>query len=175
MKKIKPYLTAGFIFVLVAGTLAHFVYDWTEKNSLAGLFTPVNESTWEHMKLVFFPMLIYSLFVYFIFQKEYPCILYAFLAGTLAGTYIMPVIFYTYTGIIGRNFFVLDLVTFLLCVITAFAAASKLSARCISGVPITPYPNCFGFFIGTLSLLTLAAFIIFTIYPPEIGLFAPPA
>lgn len=174
MKKVKPYLISGFIFVLIAGTVSHFIYEWTGKNSLVGLFTPVNESTWEHMKLIFFPMLLYSLFVYFMLQKQYPCKLYPFLAGTLAGTYLMPVIFYTYTGIIGKNFFVLDLLTFFLCAAAGFAAASKLSARCVSGIPITPYPDLFGFLIGALSLLTLAAFIIFTIYPPEIGLFTPP-
>ena len=49
----------GVIFVSAAGTLLHFVYSWTGNNSIIGLFAPVNESTWEHMKLLYFPMLLF--------------------------------------------------------------------------------------------------------------------
>ena len=60
MDPLKKILSAGFLAVLVMGTLFHFVYSWTGNWIPAGFFVPVNESTWEHMKLVFFPMLICS-------------------------------------------------------------------------------------------------------------------
>lgn len=53
----------GIIFVLITGTIAHFVYEWSDNSFIIGLFFPVNESTWEHMKLCFFPMLLYSLYM----------------------------------------------------------------------------------------------------------------
>ncbi|WP_286082764.1 DUF6512 family protein, partial [Parablautia intestinalis] len=62
MKSLKQYTAIGIIFVLLAGTLAHFVYDWSGNHAVIGLFTPVNESIWEHMKLLFFPMLLYAFF-----------------------------------------------------------------------------------------------------------------
>ena len=55
MKKIRSYYIIGYLFTAAAGTLFHFVYDWTGQGAVAALFFPVNESTWEHMKLVFFP------------------------------------------------------------------------------------------------------------------------
>ena len=55
-KCLKTYTIIGVFFVLAAGSLAHFLYDWTGSNAIAGLFVPVNESVWEHMKLLFFPM-----------------------------------------------------------------------------------------------------------------------
>lgn len=58
-KCLKTYTIIGVFFVLAAGSLAHFLYDWTGSNAIAGLFVPVNESVWEHMKLLFFPMLLY--------------------------------------------------------------------------------------------------------------------
>ena len=60
---LKRYTIAGLIFVLITGTLAHFAYEWSGCNRLLGLFFPVSESTWEHMKLIFFPLLLYSLFM----------------------------------------------------------------------------------------------------------------
>ena len=42
MKYIKRYTVIGAIFVLITGTLAHFLYNWFGKNNIIGLFTPVN-------------------------------------------------------------------------------------------------------------------------------------
>ena len=43
------------IFAIILGTLLHFTYKWSNKNMLVGAFSAVNESTWEHLKLLFFP------------------------------------------------------------------------------------------------------------------------
>ncbi len=63
MKRLKYFTMGGILFVLITGSLAHFLYDWSGNNLIIGLFSPVSESIWEHMKLIFFPMLIYSLSV----------------------------------------------------------------------------------------------------------------
>ena len=43
----------GFAVTSLGGTLLHFLYDWTGKAAWAAPFSGVNESTWEHMKLLF--------------------------------------------------------------------------------------------------------------------------
>jgi Family of unknown function (DUF6512) len=43
---------AAGVVIVVAGTLLHFVYGWSGQNALAGLVSPVNESVWEHTKLL---------------------------------------------------------------------------------------------------------------------------
>jgi hypothetical protein len=50
-KQISYWQTAGFVFTGVAGTLLHFLFDWTDRNVATALFSPVNESIWEHLKL----------------------------------------------------------------------------------------------------------------------------
>ena len=113
---LKRYTTAGLIFVLITGTLSHFVYEWSGSNHLLGLFFPVSESTWEHMKLVFFPMLLYSLFMNHKLKDRYPCIRCTLMSGIITGTFLIPVIFYTYSGILGRNYMFLDIVgCFIIC------------------------------------------------------------
>ena len=67
MKKLNAVLE--FIIVGTVGTLWHFVYDWTGDNHFIGFFFPVNESTWEHLKLIFFPAIIYSVIEYLIIKN----------------------------------------------------------------------------------------------------------
>ena len=63
-KKLFKLEIIGFIFVSIVGTLSHFLYDWLGKNVFAGVFCPVNESPWEHLKLLFFPFAIYTVYMY---------------------------------------------------------------------------------------------------------------
>ena len=51
----------GLLFLIVFGTCAHFIYEWSGHNKLAGVICAVNESTWEHMKLVIGPSLIWMI------------------------------------------------------------------------------------------------------------------
>lgn len=48
-------MVLGGIFTALSGTLMHFAYEYSDQNPLVGMFAPVSESTWEHMKMVFFP------------------------------------------------------------------------------------------------------------------------
>ena len=52
----------GFLLVAVTGTVLHFLYDLTGRSILASLVSAVNESVWEHMKLIFYPIWLFSLF-----------------------------------------------------------------------------------------------------------------
>lgn len=166
MNKLKCYTIIGAIFVIIAGTLSHFVYEWSGQNFILGFFFPVSESTWEHMKLCFFPMLAYSLFVNHRLKDDYPCVTSSMLFGTLLGTFLIPVIFYTYTGILGRNCIVLDITTFILSIILAFVAVYRLALSC----KMVSYT----YWLGVSVLAIAVCFLIFTYLPPSIGLFIAP-
>ena len=55
---------AGFFWVMAAGSLLHFVYELSDSNTVAAAFGSVNESTWEHLKLFFWPGLVFALVQY---------------------------------------------------------------------------------------------------------------
>ena len=120
----------GTVFVLITGTISHFIYDWSGQNYILGLIFPTNESTWEHMKLVFFPMLLCAFFLNRRLMADYPCITSALLAGILLGTFLIPVLFYSYSGILGNHFLWLDIAVFALSVILAFGASYRLTLSC---------------------------------------------
>lgn len=104
---------AGILCVSILGTILHFTYRWSGRNPLIGLIAPVNESVWEHMKLLFFPMLLFGLWN--LKGVTDACRISAFHAGLLMGTLLIPVLFYAYTSVLGRNFLVLDIALFYIC------------------------------------------------------------
>ena len=109
MKNFKCSVLIGIIFVILTGSLAHFLYNWSELNYLVGLFTPVNESIWEHMKLLFFPMLLYSLIIIYQFRECHLCTVSSFCFGIIVGTLLIPFFYYTYTFILGKDIFLFDI------------------------------------------------------------------
>lgn len=165
-KTLRHYTLSGILFTSILGTLAHFLYEWSGENPLVGLFTPVNESVWEHMKLLFFPMLLYFLFERTMLEKYPASLACANAAALLIGTGLIPTIFYTYSGILGQNYPALDIATFYVSVLLAFLSRYLLSKKRISKM------HCQ--WLTATVLLILVCFLIFTFSPPDLGLFRIP-
>lgn len=166
MKNLKQYMISGMIFVSLLGTLLHFAYNFSENNIVIGLFTPVNESIWEHTKLIFFPMLIYSLYLNKKISTEYPCISSAMISGAICGIVMIIVLFYTYSGIIGYNVAFADISIFYITVVTVFCIVYKLAESC----KVDKYNTL----LITLMIVIICLFVIFTFFPPNIPLFSNP-
>ena len=167
MNDLKRFCVIGFLVTTVIGILSHFVYDWTGGGFLVGLFFPVNESTWEHMKLVFFPMLLYSFYMVPKLDTEYPCISSTAMFGMLLGTFLVPILFYTYSGILGYTTGFFDIGTFVVSVLISFFVIYKLTQSC----KLASYEALF----KTLVLVMAMCFFLFTYLPPDIGIFVEPA
>ncbi|MDD4689273.1 MAG: DUF6512 family protein [Eubacteriales bacterium] len=163
MKSLKTYIIIGAISVSIIGTLLHFTYDWSGNNAIVGLFSPINESIWEHMKLIFFPMLVFSIISSKKPKDQYPCINSGMALGTLLGTILIPILFYTYTGIIGYNIAAIDISIFFISVIIAFYVAYKTTLSCKF--------HKYNSLLISLIIIMLVLFIIFTIIPPNIPFF----
>lgn len=167
MSQLKSYTIFGIIFVIISGSLFHFLYQWSNNNFIVGLFTPVNESIWEHMKLLFFPMLLYFLIAAPKLKDSYPCITSAIASGLLIGTLLIPVIFYTYTGILGYSLFILDILAFVLSVMAAFYFVYSLASTCRM--------QNHAYLLYLAVYLLAIAFLVFTYCPLNLRLFADPA
>lgn len=166
MKHLKRYTMIGICFVVITGTLSHFLYDWSGNNYIVGFFTPVNESIWEHMKMLFFPMLLYSLFIIFNFKGTYTCITSSLCFGILTGTLLIPLFFYAYTSVLGKDSFILDIGIFILSIIIAFWLSYKLTLF----RKLEPYSILLCCLVCSLSI----CFILFTYHPPQTRIFENP-
>ncbi len=101
-KELPFWQLAGFSVVAMLGTLLHFVYEWTGESLVAAVFSGVNESTWEHMKLLYWPLMLVAVVQWF-FLKEYKNFWCVKAVGTVLGLALIPMFFYTYNGAIGPS------------------------------------------------------------------------
>lgn len=131
-KRYKKITGIGILWTLVLGTLSHFFYQWSHESMLVGLFSPVNESVWEHLKLLFFPALAYMLIEQKAMGKTMPGLLGKNLLGLFAGLLAMPLLFYGYTVFSGKSILWVDIGIFCICVLLTFLLPYKLRNRQIS-------------------------------------------
>ena len=157
---------AGFALVTFGGTILHFLYDWTGGNTLISPFSGVNESTWEHMKLLFWPLFLFALVqrLFFRDQENFWCVK---LAEILLGLALIPVLFYTYNGALGKSPDWVNIAIFYITALLVFLferwAFQKDRLHC--KYPVLAF--------AAICLIG-AAFVVFTFAPPQIPLFQDP-
>ena len=153
------------LFSLILGTLLHFTYEWSGENLFIGSFSAVNESVWEHLKLVFYPMLIAAIVEYFFVKDVSNNYVEAKTIGIFTAICFIIVSFFTYSGIIGTSIIVIDILIFIISIILGEYVAYRLMKRENESTVTT---ECLSIIILVFLLL---CFIIFTYLPPEVNLF----
>lgn len=165
-KTLSLWQLAGFTFAMVLGTVLHFLYGWTGSIAVTP-FSAVNESTWEHMKILFFPTLLFAGIQSRFFKKEYKNFWKIKTVGILLGVVGIPVLFYTYSGAIGTPPAWLNVLFFFL----AGGLAYLWEWRAFQKVDGSHK----GSFFAVLLLIGIAAaFVVFTYLPPTLPLFQDP-
>lgn len=156
----------GFAVTSFVGTLLHFLYEWTGEAVWTAPFSGVNESTWEHMKLLFWPMFLYAAVQSFFFRgrKNFWCIK---LKGILLGLTLIPVLFYTYNGVIGRSPDWINIAIFFVSAAIAYIYETKQFHK--KTVPCKSPSLAFGILCAVALL-----FVVFTFLTPELGIFKDP-
>ena len=156
----------GWLLVSLLGTALHFLYEWSGERLWAAPLSGVNESVWEHMKLLALPVLAWSAAQG---RQRISSNFWAVRAvSLLAGLGSIPVVYYTYTGALGISADWFNITIFFL----AAGAAYYLEARAFQREASCPIPS--GLSFGLILLIGLL-FVLFTFYPPGIPLFADPS
>ena len=165
-RSIRTRQFTGFTVASIVGTLLHFLYDWLGGAKWIAPFSGVNESTWEHMKLLFWPMFIYSIVQGLCIndREDFWCIK---LRTILLGLSLIPIIFYTYNGVIGRSPDWLNISIFFISAAAAYFYEGKLwesnDIKCRS-------PKTALILLCIIGLL----FALFTFRTPELAIFRDP-
>ena len=164
--KIKTWQIITVIICILLGIVLHFTYEWSGENIIIGLFSAVNESTWEHLKLIFYPMILMAIIGYFVIGKRSDNYWFAQALGIITAMIFTIVFFYTYTGIVGTNFAWLNIATFVIAVILGgYATYKLLTSRKMYNSEV----------ISIIFLIILFfSFVLYTFYLPEIALFQEP-
>lgn len=168
MKELRKHSWVAALVTLILGTLCHFVYELLGDNSIVGMFVAVNESTWEHLKLLLTPAFVVGVVEWFIYGKNYKNFFPSLFISIIAGMLAITVAFYTYTGIIGKNFMIADIMTFVLGVFVTY----YLRYRIIKSGRLSSDKWTFIALAGFALLFVFTAYATFN--PPRINLFQDP-
>lgn len=163
----QTWILLGIPIIFIIGSLMHFVYEWSGNSLIVGIFAPVNESVWEHLKLAYWPMLFWWILGYFIFENSVSANEWfvSCAAAILVSVLVILSFYYTYTGSFGIESLILDIFSFFLGITVGQVSALYLYNN--YGKFSTPWLY---WAFAVLVILGLA-FIIFTFIPPHIPLF----
>lgn len=164
--KIKTWQSIAVISSIILGILLHFSYEWTGENIIVALFSGVNESTWEHLKLAFYPMILMAMIRYCIIEKRSNNYWFAQALGILTAIGFIIIFFYTYTGIIGENLDWLNISLFVIAICLGEYVTYKI---------LIFRKNYNAELISIIFLVILFfSFILYTFNPPQIPFFKDP-
>jgi hypothetical protein len=142
------------------------VYEWSGQNPLVGLFVAVNESTWEHIKLIIFPSLLLMIIEYPFFKK-YPNFIVGSFISLLMMILLIPILFYGYQFITGKDVFILDILDFIISIIIGQLVFNKIMKSKDSS-NICQLSSLIGL------IIIIICYFVFTYFPPKIFIFQDP-
>ena len=165
-KKIIKFEILGAVFSILFGSALHFVYEWSGYKNITALIAAVNESTWEHLKLGFWPLLFWAVFEYFVFAKKIKNFFFAKFVTLSVFCLSVPFLFYTYTAILGTNLLPLDISTFVIGIILGQYVGFKI-IKLKKDLKLEK--------IGLiLILIIIIKFLSFSFFPPHNFIFKDP-
>lgn len=146
------------------GVALHFLYDWFP-SPLAALFSPINESVWEHLKLLFWPMLLGATFLARR-SRNRPRLWSAFFAALLTAPALLLTAYYSLKAVGVERLWV-DIVLYFICMFAGYALAWLLYRR--------RRPERIGGWLLMVVILYGASLILFTFAAPPLGIFQSPS
>lgn len=167
-RELRRWEIAGFLVTAGLGSLLHFVYDWSGGSRLVAVFAAVNESTWEHMKLLFIPFLLFTVAEFVVFSEPLRNFFAVKAASILLGLIAIPALYYTLTGMLGKLPSWVDMSIFFLAdALMYFISYRMLTEGRLRGGAMQ--------LLGFVTLwVLLFAFVWFTYRTPHLPLFLDP-
>ncbi|MFN0194081.1 MAG: DUF6512 family protein [Aestuariivirga sp.] len=154
----------GILFIAILGSLLHFAFAWSGYWKPAALVAAVNESVWEHLKIAFWPGLVWATIEFAALRPKASQFWSSKGFALLIPSVFIVLIFYAYTSLLGRNLLALDITIFVVAIALGQIGSAKLiNARRWKRGSST---------LGTgLLVCQLIAFTTFTFYPPPFSIF----
>ncbi|AGB41836.1 hypothetical protein Halha_1925 [Halobacteroides halobius DSM 5150] len=163
IKQILIWEIIGGFWIIIVGSLLHFLYDWSNNLLIIGIFSPVNESVWEHLKLGYWSLFFFSLVEYSFIKKNIHGYFWGEFLGILSLEGFILIIFYTYTALIKKHILWIDITSYLIgsiiCQIVSFKIIKKQIPKRIN-------------ILGLVLFITFGLILIlFTFFPPHFSIF----
>ena len=155
----------GAVYMIVFGSALHFAFGWSGGWRPLALVAAVNESIWEHLKLAFWPGVLWGAVMRLPAGVSRTDALAAKGVGLLVAAALIVAIFTSYTAILGRNLLPLDIGTFVVAILVGQGLCASLLTRGMRWRHAILRPGL------ALLALQLVAYSLFTFFPPDHWLF----
>ena len=169
LKKDEKSILLGIPIIFLLSVPLHFAYEFSGNNSIVGIFTPVNESIWEHLKLAMYPTTLWYIIYFLIFKNNHSLDIKSLFAqctsSTLISIIIVVTFYYTYTGALGIHSLILDILSLVL----GTSLGQTFSFIYFSKHAVTNINIYIALYVIMAVLFTL-----FTFIPPKLPIFLDP-
>ena len=156
----------GFLFISILGTLFHFTYDASGHDKYVSLFSAVNESVWEHMKLVVFPSLVWLL-IEIPFSYKNPNFLTSKCISLISMILLIPTLFYIMKKLFKKNIFIIDILIFYISI----GVGQYLSYLIKNNILVEP---TFNYISLIILIMVYGYFLIATFLPGKSDIYTDP-
>ncbi len=90
-----------FATLMIVGSICHFLFNALGKPVWAGFIFPTNESTFQHLKMLILPSVIFFFIQFFTSGLDNQGFLLSRFCGLFIGMVAICVFFYTYSALLG--------------------------------------------------------------------------
>lgn len=156
---------AGALFTVLVGLLEQYLCRRFGASNKFAVILPLNKSTWEQLKALFWPMLIFSAFEYFDYGMYYDNFAAAKAASVLIAVGWSVALTYIYDAIWGNRTRSAEICIFVLSAATGWIAELLLIKNyCLYSQP----EKLLGI---TAVLILMICFAVFSAVPPQKSIF----
>ena len=129
LQKCNTAVITGIFFTIIVGSLCHFTYQWSNDNFLGGLLCATDESTFENLKLLLTPFILYTFIEKLCFRNNSRNYYISKAVGLIFGLILIPVLFYSYTYVAKTNYLIIDISIFIISVIVSYFVSDYIQQR----------------------------------------------
>lgn len=150
------WLIEGLV-ISILGCILHFTYAWSHQNKFVAIFSAVNESTWEHIKLALSGIFACTLVDVWLLGDNpnyWFCKSISFLVPIL----MIPAIFYGYTAFTKRPILAIDISSF---VVASFASTLTFTSL----MQLAPMGLAGSIMSMLITVVVLALYLSWTRFP----------
>ncbi len=160
------WLLWGGVLAFVASAAFHFGYDKTGFAPLM-LVCAINESIWEHMKILFFGGLLVNAILYFTLFRGNRTFLVGAAVGLSTIVVGVPLIVLGYSSVLGKELFLVD---FVLSIVMELVCQTLIYRFLKSRRDFTRFWKAS---VVVVALLVVV-FVLLGFFPPSFGIFVSP-
>jgi amino acid permease len=158
VKNVSKWILIAFVIATVIGSGLHFLYDLLP-NGFTAVFSPVSESLWEHVKLIFWPFLAAAILL--TRKGERGCRA-PWLLSLLIICGLMLISGFLYHVLLSGDALIVDIAIYVICMAIGFILPGYLA-----GPLGCRFEELFSFLTAVLALLI----VLFSFLPPDLILF----